>query len=206
MRTALGALLGSIVLAACGSSNRGSSGPGVDGGPPSDTGASSGSDGNGGACAASGQSCETATCCGGDCLRGTRINGKNGTLCVDRNVDYGATCAPAPCGGDPSGTWTVVASACGNATCGTPGTGAIALNEPLVIGPGGGQISLDVVYRFAACGWIDEGNDNVDGTLPGAAADAAAPTMPYCVQGSTLWLLPDKSFGHTVLTAVKLTR
>jgi hypothetical protein len=162
--------------------------------------AASGSDAmvaaDGGACIADGEATATTPCCAG--LRNVRSH------CTTDNVDYGATCAPAPCGGDVRGTWTLV-GACGTAECGTPGSGAVVGIGAVGVGNDDAGtvvgLTLNYVAEFAACGWRDgEGND-------GTYLDGDGGTlMPYCVQGSTLWVFPDANVGHTVVTALRFSK
>jgi hypothetical protein len=164
-------------------------------GGSSGTNASGGSSGS--ACTANGAACDNEReCCSGFCP---------GDACAPPNVDFGSACtAPAPCGGDPSGTWTLVGG-CGapKVDCGTPGKGAVTASGTLVV-PAGTAGVPELEYDLHACGWVSQGGPSLQ---PPSSGDAGKAGWPFCVQGSTLWLFPPPPSGPDVyLTALKLTR
>ncbi len=176
---------------ACGSG----SGSPADGGTP----------GPGGQCVATGVSCvadgginEYGSCCSGLCP---------GHVCNSANVDFSASCAPAPCGGNPVGTWHLVGG-CGQSTCSEDGGTGSVLGTVVITMGGPNQFTVNsasVGVETLSCGRND--SDNSSGGIWGASAkvDGCDAGMPYCVQGSTLWLFYDNPYVPA-LTALKLTQ
>jgi hypothetical protein len=80
--------------------------------------------------------------------------------------------------------------------------GIASTSGPLVVA-GSGSYGITFKYELQACGWVDSGGG---ATLDGLFGDGGALSMPFCVQGSTLWLLPNKEVGSSTLRALKFTK
>ncbi len=158
----------------------------------------------GGQCIAAGVSCvddaginEFESCCSGLCP---------GHVCNAANVDFSASCAPAPCGGNPVGTWHIVGG-CGQSACSEEGGSGSVVGTVVIATGGPNQFTIDLDTTFGAetlsCGRND--SDNSSGGITGGSrvGDGGVAGLPYCVQGSTLWLFLD-SPDEPALTALKL--
>lgn len=183
-------LLGLVLASTCGCGSGGDSGGGV---------------GGGGACdpaeLANGASCSNAKeCCSGFCAN---------NACAAENIDWAKSCAPAPCGGNPEGAWTL-ASGCADSTinaldtCADPGRGAVAAAGVLNVLKGGTETTT-YGYTVKACGFVSKGGGH---TLSGNWDDTAQTIggLPYCVSGDTLFLFAGASALGPHLTAIVLKR
>ncbi|MCK6537993.1 MAG: hypothetical protein L6Q84_33880 [Polyangiaceae bacterium] len=148
-----------------------------------------------------GASCGSSdACCSGFCAN---------ARCTAENVAWTASCAPAPCGGNPEGVWTL-ASGCADSsthaldTCADPGKGAVAADGSLTVAAGGAETTT-YGYSIRACGFTSKGGGHaLSGDWDGTAQTVGG--LPYCVSGDSLYLFAGTSGLGPHVTAIVLKR
>ena len=141
--------------------------------------------------------CQGETCCSRLCA---------GPRCSSPNVEFAPAC-PAPCGGDPSGTWRFV-GACLHPECDGGGRGAYRASGALIVSADGSANDVSFDMDVYACGFIDTGGGyslngswNIDAGTLGLSSSGHR----FCVDGGSLWVM--RSSGpNTPSAALHFTR
>jgi len=147
------------------------------------------------------------TACGGD----KSEPASEGTD-AENNVEFSESCpAPAACGGDPTGNWTLTAG------CVNPPDDGFQCADGLVTarGKASGLLYLDgtsMTYRvdleLDQCGRIDRGPDGTTGggyEVTGSSFSLGVDTVDFCVDGDTLRLMVPSAM-YPNLSVLQLTR
>ena len=126
------------------------------------------------------------------------------------NVDFSESCSiPSVCGGDPTGSYRVVAGCVQPTTkdfeCDWEQTAWGEVEGTVTIGSG--SFSLDTDAELHHCGWIDGSSRGTgsSATIMGTTLVAGERTFEFCVEGDTLWLW-DMAALHPDFSVLELAR
>ena len=128
------------------------------------------------------------------------------------NVAFAEVCAPPPdCGGDPTGSWTLVDA------CVQPPTGGFHCTDGLrtahgttegTLTLGTSDYSMDTDSELHQCGWIDGSSNGASGSvvLTGNVLNIGAEReFTFCVEGNSLWFY-DPVAAYSDFTVMHFTR
>lgn len=128
------------------------------------------------------------------------------------NVEFAEVCAPPPdCGGDPTGSWTLVDA------CVQPPTGGFHCTDGLQMARGTTEATLTLGTsdysmehdsELRQCGWIDGSSSSDSGSvmLMGNVLNLGGVLeLTFCVEGESLWFY-DPLAEYSDMTVMHFTR
>jgi len=128
------------------------------------------------------------------------------------NVAFAEVCTPPPdCGGDPTGSWTLVDA------CVQPIAGGFQCADALrtargttegTLTLGTSDYSMDTDSELRQCGWIDGSSSGASGSvvlMGNVLTIGADREITFCVEGESLWFY-DPAAEYSDLTVMHFTR